>query len=165
MNKILANIQSQIDEYKKNNPGESVGELSDSYHSFNDLYEHRTVLTALAFLMLPYAWKSRVHEDGTMFEGMFVVGAVTPTGMITYHYDDEYWNLFKIPELPHAPVFDGYTDKDVLDRIKNYIKCSTTRLLNEESLKQIEKIVEDQILPVFGDDLISKAAYIGFYNR
>ena len=37
-------------------------------------------------------------------------------------YDLEYWDLFKIPEIPHAPHFDGYTDNDVLIRLTNIIK-------------------------------------------
>lgn len=69
MNGRLQEIQDLINKYKEDNPDESVGELSDTYHSFNDLYKHRTVLTALAFRFLPYAWKSRHHEDGTMYDG------------------------------------------------------------------------------------------------
>ena len=42
MDNKLKEIQDQINEYKKS--GSSVGELSDTYHSFNDLYEHRVVL-------------------------------------------------------------------------------------------------------------------------
>ena len=53
MDNKLKEIQDQINEYKKS--GSSVGELSDTYHSFNDLYEHRVVLTALAFMNIPYA--------------------------------------------------------------------------------------------------------------
>ena len=85
MNIQLKHIQRLIDNFKKENPNESVGELSDTYHSFNDLYKHRTILTALAFLNLPYAWKSKIHEDGSMYDGMFVVGVPTPYGMISYH--------------------------------------------------------------------------------
>ena len=62
MNGRLQEIQDLINKYKEDNPDESVGELSDTYHSFNDLYKHRTVLTALAFRFLPYAWKSRCQR-------------------------------------------------------------------------------------------------------
>lgn len=165
MNIGLKNIQYQIDKFKKENHNESVGELSDTYHSFNDLYKHRTILTALAFIHLPYAWKSRVHEDGSMFDGMFIVGAPTPYGMITYHYDLEYWNLFKVPELPHAPKFDGHTPEDVLDRLEKYISSATNKLVNDNNVDAIENVVQEYILPIFGEDVISMAAFVSFYNR
>ena len=165
MNIQLKHIQRLIDNFKKENPNESVGELSDTYHSFNDLYKHRTILTALAFLNLPYAWKSKIHEDGSMYDGMFVVGAPTPYGMISYHYDLEFWDMFKIPELPHAPHFTGYTDEDVLDRLTNVIRNSSTRLYNFEDMQKIEKIIRDEILPTFGDNIIKEAAFISFFDK
>ena len=165
MNIQLKHIQRLIDNFKKENPNESVGELSDTYHSFNDLYKHRTILTALAFLNLPYAWKSKIHEDGSMYDGMFVVGAPTPYGMISYHYDLEFWDMFKIPELPHAPHFTGYTDEDVLDRLTNVIKNSSTRLYNFEDMQKIEKIIRDEILPTFGNNIIKEAAFISFFDK
>lgn len=165
MNIQLKHIQRLIDNFKKENPNESVGELSDTYHSFDDLYRHRTILSALLFLNFPYSWKSKIHEDGTMYDGMFVTGFPTPTGMVSYHYDLEYWDLFKIPEIPHAPHFDGYTDNDVLIRLTNIIKNSSTKLFNTDDINKIEDIVKSQILPTFGDDIIKKAAYISFFNK
>lgn len=165
MNIQLKHIQRLIDNFKKENPNESVGELSDTYHSFDDLYKHRTILSALLFLNFPYSWKSKIHEDGTMYDGMFVTGFPTPTGMVSYHYDLEYWDLFKIPEIPHAPRFDGYTDNDVLIRLTNIIKNSSTKLFNTDDINKIEDIVKSQILPTFGDDIIKKAAYISFFNK
>lgn len=163
MDKRLEKIQEQINEVKET--GMSVGELSDTYHSFNDLYDHRMILSAFAMMNMPYAWKAKTHEDGSMFDGMFVVGAPTPDGMITYHYDLEYWNLFKIPEIPHAPHFDGHTPEDVINRIKSWIINSGTRLVSQDSFNRIEKIVTEYILPVFGDDIVAQAAYIGCYNK
>lgn len=164
MDAILKDIQDQINSYKTNGD-KSVGELSDTFHSFNDLYDHRMVLTALAFMNLPYAWKSKKHEDGSMYDNMFIVGAATPDGIVSYHYDLCNWSLFKIPEIPHAPHFDGHTPKDVVERLKNYISSSSTRLINSNNVDQIEKVVSEYILPVFGDDIVAKAAYIGFYNK
>ena len=163
MNQKIKDIQKQINEL--HDSGMHVGELSDTYHSFDDLYDHRMVLTALALMTLPYSWKAKKHEDGSMFDGMFIVGTPTPEGMITYHYDLEYWNLFKIPEIPHAPHFDGHTPEDVVKRLKGYINSASTKIVNSNNIEKIEKIVTEEILPVFGDDIVSKAAYIGTYNR
>ena len=162
MNRQLQEIQDQINKYKELNPNESVGELSDTYHSFNDLYKHRTVLTALAFRFLPYTWKSRQHEDGTMYDGMFIVGAPTPDGMITYHYDNEYWDLFKIPELSNAPHFDGHTPEDVIDRITNYIMRSGTHLMDKTSMALVHDITMREIVDKL--DPIEAARFISFYQ-
>ena len=165
MNIELNYIQNLINNFKEKNPNESVGELSDTYHSFNDLYKHRTILSALLFLNLPYSWKAKVHEDGTMFDGMFITGFPTPTGMISYHYDLEYWNLFKVPELPRAPKFTGYTEQDVLNRFINIIMNSTSRIYSKEDWQKISEIVINEIFPVIGSDITKRALFISFFDK
>ena len=162
-NAIIEKINNDIKEYKDRTKN-SADDISDGYHTFGDLYKHRTYLLALAMIHLPYAWKARKHEDGTMFDGMFVVGFPTPNGMVTYHCDNEYWNDFKIPEIPHAPHFDGYSDADVLDREKAFLDSTNTRLVNNTNIDNINKIVINEILPTF-DNPVQKAAFITFYNH
>ena len=162
-NAIIEKINNEIKEYK-NRTKNSADDISDGYHTFGDLYKHRTYLLALAMIHLPYAWKARKHEDGTMFDGMFVVGFPTPNGMVTYHCDNEYWNDFKIPEIPHAPHFDGYSDADVLDREKAFLDSTNTRLVNNTNIDNINKIVINEILPTF-NNAVQKAAFITFYNH
>lgn len=163
MNAAIKKINDQIEDYKKET-GNSADDISDGYHSFGDLYKHRTYLLALAMIHIPYAWKSRVHEDGTMYDGMFVVGFPTPNGMVTYHCDNEFWEDFKVPVIPHAPHFDGYTDKDVLYREKAFLDSANTRLVNNNNIEQINKVFQDEILPVF-DKSCSIAAFINFYTH
>jgi hypothetical protein len=163
MNLAVKKINDQIEDYKKET-GNSVDDISDGYHSFGDLYKHRTYLLALAMIHMPYAWKARVHEDGTMFDDMFVVGFPTPAGMVTYHCDNEFWNDFKVPVIPHAPHFDGYSDKDVLDREKAFLDSANTRLINGNNIEAINKIVKDEILPVF-DNPVQQATFISFYTH
>lgn len=162
-NAVIEKINNEIKEYKDRTKN-SADDISDGYHTFGDLYKHRTYLLALAMIHLPYAWKARKHEDGTMFDGMFVVGFPTPNGMVTYHCDNEYWNDFKIPEIPHAPHFDGYSDADVLDREKAFLDSTNTRLVNNTNIDNINKIVINEILPTF-DNPVQKAAFITFYNH
>ena len=57
-----------------------------------------------------------------MFNGGFIVGINTPTGIATYHFKLEYWNEFNVPELEYAPKYDGYSSNDVLVRIKSLKK-------------------------------------------
>lgn len=93
-----------------------VGDISDGYHTFNDLYEQRLVLfAALCNTFSTLAWKSRKHSDGeACFDGeWFIVGIDTPQGAYTYHYKNEFWDLFNCEELEVAKEWDGHTDKDV----------------------------------------------------
>ena len=103
-------------------PETGIGDLSDGYHTFNELYHHRALLFAsICNTNKDIAWKSKQHDDGTMYDGMFIVGISTPEGQATYHYDiDPYWDMFKVQELDKAPKFDGHTPEDAINRIFNY---------------------------------------------
>lgn len=95
------------------------GDTSDGYHTFNELYHHRAVLFSVIVKAFPErAWKSRKHHDGTMYDGMFIVGIDTPQGQATYHYDvDPYWEMFACRELDRAPEWDGHTSAEAISRI------------------------------------------------
>lgn len=106
------------------------GEVSDGYHTFNDLYDERRVLSAALFNMYSgECWKSRCHSDGKpCFDGgWFIVGINTPAGPYTYHYEDKYWDLFNVKVFDTAPEWDGHTekDRDRLLSIANVIPCKT----------------------------------------
>ena len=98
---------------------ENIGDFSDGYHTFNELYHHRAILFSVICNAMPdKAWKSKLHDTGDMFDGMFIVGIETPEGQATYHYDiDPYWDMFKVKELEKAPKWDGHTPQDVIERI------------------------------------------------
>lgn len=100
-------------------PETGIGEMSDGYHTFNELYHHRALLFATICNMHPdKAWKAKKHDDGSMYDGMFIVGIETESGQATYHYDIEpYWDMFHVRELEKAPVWDGHTPEEALQRI------------------------------------------------
>jgi hypothetical protein len=100
-------------------PESGIGDLSDGYHTFNELYHHRAVLFSVICNSMPdKAWKSKLHDTGDMFDGMFIVGIETPDGQATYHYDiNPYWDMFKVKELEKAPKWDGHTPTDAINRI------------------------------------------------
>ena len=103
-----------------NNPSLLVtGDTSDGYHTFNELYHHRAVLFSVIVKAFPdQAWKSRKHHDGSMYDGMFIVGIETPDGQASYHYDvDPYWDMFQCKELEYAPEWDGHTPAQAIARI------------------------------------------------
>lgn len=91
--------------------------ISDGYHTFGELYDHRRALTAaLCRAFEQYAWRSKRHhpDDGPIFEGYFIVGINLPTGLITYHYKLSHWDDFPgVTELPHAPKWDGVAGQTV----------------------------------------------------
>lgn len=94
------------------------GDISDGYHTFYELYMHRAHLFAALVGAYPeQSWKSKKHADGTMYDDMFIVGMMTPRGMITYHQEMRDWKLFRCKELEFAPEHDGHSPDDVLYRL------------------------------------------------
>lgn len=107
-----------------------AGEISDGYHTFNELYEHRIVLwIALCKCYKERVWRSKLHSDGSGYEGYFVLGMNKEKGQqITYHLPLSKWKETNFAEtLQNAPEYDGHKSKtDVLARIKNL--TTTTKL-------------------------------------
>lgn len=101
------------------------GDTSDGFHTFDELYDHRRALTAViagyAACQEPgSAWRSKAHhpDDGPMFDGYFIVGIGLNAGPITYHYKLAHWDDFAaVPELEHAPKWDGATPADSVTRL------------------------------------------------
>lgn len=89
------------------------GETSDGYHTFNELYAHRTALfIALMKSNLDISWRS--SPGG----GWFLAGMFLPTGHISYHIPEERWReLHPIKVLAMPPWYDGYTPADVVARL------------------------------------------------
>lgn len=121
-------------------PIEDAGQISDGYHTFEELYEHRCLLfLSLVKLRDSWAtiyegqlgydaewdmapWKSRLHSDGTSLDGWFIAGLILPGGPITYHLPDKFWDLCKAVEVERAPEWDGHTSADVLKRLEAWLK-------------------------------------------
>ena len=120
--------QKESGNFKENN-------ISDGYHTFEELYNFRKVYNAIlfnewgnpAFDIFGAAYKvhkSWKHYDGEpcFGGGWFIVSAMLPTGLISNHYKAEDWDLFKVPEVEKALYeFDGHTGEDVLTRLKALI--------------------------------------------
>lgn len=135
------------EQYFKDNFTADTGEISDGYHTFNELYEFRKMYNAALFNELANPNTVRYHLDKKEFAGVgsiqgnkyqvhkswkhndgelcfggdwFIVSAMLPGGQISNHYKAEDWDLFQIPEEEKALFkFDGHTGKDVLERLKN----------------------------------------------
>ncbi|MGL6184837.1 MAG: hypothetical protein ACRC1T_05600 [Clostridium chrysemydis] len=111
----LKEIQYIIDNAKAQ--GLDIRQLNDGCHSYEELYYHRMILFSIICNANPTnAWKSYKHDDGSEWEGFFKVAIDTPMGQYSYHYKNEFWDMFKVQELEMAKPYDGHTPKDI-DRL------------------------------------------------
>lgn len=123
--------------------GMGMGDVCDGYHTFNELYEFRLALTNTLFRKIRKErwdkyrpqegdnitfnssanpiWRSKLHSDGTMFDGWFIVGySSVPGKQISFHFPISAWNLFDYAcTREKAPEWDGHSPADALERIKN----------------------------------------------
>ena len=131
-------------------PETGIGDLSDGYHTFNELYHHRAILfSVICNVFKNRAWKSKKHHDGTMYDGMFIVGIDTPKGQATYHYDiDPYWDIFQVKELSNAPEWDGHTPDEAINRISTltdieiFTPPCNIREMNNSEIRIIKEFAE-----------------------
>lgn len=109
---------------------ENAGEVSDGFHTFNELYQHRHMLLC-AFASFSNCWKSKNHwingELVPVWDGWFLAGVELFSYSsdrelnITYHLPLDYWDLFEGLETDNPPAHDGHTGSDVLDRLRAFI--------------------------------------------
>ena len=105
-----------------------MGEVSDGYHTFNELYEYRMLYNAAFFNELAKqglydVHKSRKHSDGEYPFGdsnWFIVMAELPTGQISNHYEMKDWDKFQIPEKEVANKWDEHSPRDVAERLTSF---------------------------------------------
>lgn len=125
INKHIANLKINDINFKEN-------DISDGYHTFNELYEFRKLYNAVLFNewannKIPKydVHKSWKHNDGEdcFGGGWFIVVAVLPDGQISNHYKAKDWDLFNVPEKEKAIYeFDGHTPSDVMYRLESLTK-------------------------------------------
>lgn len=96
--------------------------ISDGYHTFGELYDHRiTLFIALARLKASTSsivpiWRCQTDKEWFIL-GIDNIG----TFQITYHIPMARWNETEFAmtfELKDKPKWDGHTSQDVLDRLK-----------------------------------------------
>lgn len=110
-------------------------QVSDGYHTFEDLYNHRHRLFIALCRQMHLRYKSSVSErnhynpiwhyqtsqgeDGH-FEGYFLMGIHTEYGkQISYHLPDRFINEISLfsNKMCIKPTWDGHTSQDVLERL------------------------------------------------
>lgn len=100
------------------------GQLSDGYHTFDELYEHRYALfVALANILfirdLADVYIAEANADGTKEPGWFLVVVNSPEGQISYHLPDRLRKEMSVdmPVYDVNPEYDGHTSQDVIERL------------------------------------------------
>lgn len=91
------------------------GDISDGYHTFAELYEHRCLL----FINLCNVdWLNACWKIDQETPGWFLLYLNSKAGQISYHISDKYLGLLtpKIAEVSGAQ-WDGHTPKDVVSRL------------------------------------------------
>ena len=107
-------INKEIAYQKENNDDFKGKDITDGYHTFGELYHCRMVMSAVICNTYPHlSWKSKLHDDGTMFDDSFIVGTETPEGSYTNHYHLEHWDMFNVVELTRGRPWDGHTAADI----------------------------------------------------
>lgn len=98
------------------------GEISDGYHTFNELYEHRHML----FITLCLACRNECRWKHDM-PGWFVLYLNTHMGQISYHIPDKYLYMVErhIKKLDDEDknYWDGHSSQDVIKRFKGIINA------------------------------------------
>lgn len=91
-----------------------IQQVTDGYHTFDELYHHRMYLFSIICNQNPeFARKSKLHDDGTMFDNYFIVWINGPEGDYSYHYHMDNWDMFKVEEVDRAPEWDGHKPSDI----------------------------------------------------
>jgi hypothetical protein len=107
-------------------PEQPSGEISDGYHTFNELYYYRMLYNAAFFNLLPKEWVHKSKRHHTREEcfggGWFIVMAELPTGQISNHYELKDWDLFQVPEKEFADEWDGHTPQEAAKRLHEYLR-------------------------------------------
>lgn len=104
-------------------------EVSDGYHTFDELYDHRIELYIALCRKLSQdvgstlrkeIWRSKLHADGSSFEGWFILGILKEKGeQISYHLPLIKWDEVSFAEtLETAPEWDGHSSAEVLVRLR-----------------------------------------------
>lgn len=91
------------------------GDISDGYHTFDELYEHRCLL----FINLCLAYPKRAYWR-PHYEGWPLLGLAIDSGQVTYHVPEKYLPLFADKIEQGGPEWDGHTPAQVVERLSQW---------------------------------------------
>lgn len=138
---IYCDYTNKVDEHIQIFPN---GNVSDGFHTFNELYYYRLCYNAALINSLvslktdnPAKFKdikvckSKKHFGGEPCYGggWFIVIVNTPWGQISNHYKLEYWDMFNCPVAKESWKWDGHGMKEAMERLNKLSKYIATSKL------------------------------------
>ena len=106
--------------------GYPIGTITDGYHSFDELYEHRNLLFLNFLIHADYREEVTTYytEDPNIPGWILVVMKSKKLGQISYHMEEGYSQFLKyITKIPwEQHEWDGHTSQEVIYRLANNIR-------------------------------------------
>lgn len=102
-------------------------DLSDGYHTFKELYEHRILLFLGLILHNPLISSILVKDH---YPGWDLILSYLPPddAQISYHISSKYRELYEGIIKEGQDEWDGHTSKQVATRLFNYLKDKVTKI-------------------------------------
>lgn len=113
---------------------DTVENITDGYHTFAELYEHRHLLfCVIANTFNTAAFKTKRNDKGEEWFGWFILGIETEYGQISYHLPMEYWSFVSdIEEIEYNENYDGHSSEDVLERLRMLLLAKDEQSYTQE---------------------------------
>ena len=101
-------------------------DISDGYHTFDELYQHRILLFLALIKSLSFDGVTTMKYRPDHYEGwdaVYLELGGNPRKQISYHLPSSYRNIV----ASHCDLaddnykWDGHSSKDVIDRLYNYV--------------------------------------------
>lgn len=88
-------------------------DISDGFHTFGELYEHRCTLYVALCMLQPEKCRWRTHHINKI-----CLYLETPAGQVSYHVPKKWIEVIS-PKIKQDQerAWDGHTDEDVLKRL------------------------------------------------
>lgn len=97
-------------------------DLSDGYHTFDELYDHRCLLFINLCFLQPDKVTWRPH-----YPGWLALFLQTDHGQISYHIPHALLDVIQSKFKREETEWDGHTSSDVIDRLSASVGYSPTR--------------------------------------
>ena len=118
--------------------------LKIKWHTVEELYERcRTTLRNSTASHIKLSFKSLRHYDEEndsikKFNDDFIVGLFTIDGPIACHYKMEFYEEFAhVPLYDHAPMYDGYTEREWNRRYNKFTNMILEGKTDDEIIEMI----------------------------
>ena len=119
------NIINKINqEIKENEENIDTDLISDTWHTFGELYQHRSILfiklcKELSLKKDYQVFRTKKHNDESIMEEYFILGVKLPDhSYISYHINNEYWDLCEFAKkIEKSPIKGKYTSNDALTNL------------------------------------------------